>query len=432
MRNNGFKRICALAGALILCLTAAAAARADGFATYGTAQQDISFYVSATGPATVTLTQSGMGLAEKQYVYNTASTASEYVYAQYTVLYKGTQDAYWKQGAAWSAASCTLSFPRADVYTVRVLPTQIQNMPSAQAQWRYSRWITVPAWYVSGVKNCGVYSSYPYSQPVYYTATPRPTATPAPYIYTGVPVTLNFWDENGVFMGAEVQYLTPGTHPVQTSRTFSHYTLIGVSSNTVYVGNNGVANPSVVHLYYRYQPPATVAPKAPTPRPVPVTGNGRKEVRPYLWDTQYKEGTSAKNAKQGKNLPNLYDNNPATTFQWTVWQSEWKDSVPEITAYFNGDTVGAIAIRNGDASSAKNFAKRARGTQWRVRVWTRLGQYQDTVINLSSSYSADYQIKSLNQKYTDVERIELFLVRYKTGSSSTNGLYISDMKFYTE
>ena len=411
--------------ALILCLAAggAAVARADGFATYGTAQSDTSFYVSATGPASVTLTQSGMGLVEKQYIYNTANTATEYAYAQYTVLYKGAQDAYWRQGPGWTGASCTLTFPSADVYLVRVLPLAVSNMQSSQAAWRYSRWITVPAWYVSGVRNCGVYSNYPYAQPVYVTPTPRPTATPVPYVYSMAPVTLNFWDESGVFLGAEVQYMAPGTHSVQTTRTFSHYLLVSKSAETVYVNSRGAANPSVVNLFYRYYSPAT-------PKPQPATG--RREVKPYKWDTQYKEGTSAKNPTRGKLLPNLDDDNKDTTFQWTVWRSEWKDSVPEFTAYFNGETVGAVAFRNGDASSAKNFAKHARAIQWRVRVWNRYGQYQDIVVNLSSNYSADYQVKSLGKKFTDVERVELFLVKYKTGSATPNGIYISDIKFMTE
>ena len=431
MLRSRKKRTVLFIAALVLCLGAGGVlhARADGFATYGTAQNDTSFYVSATGPASVTLRQSGPGLAERQYIYNTANTATEYVYAQYTVLYKGAQETYWRQGPNWTGVSCTLNLPRADVYLVRVLPLAVQNIQSSQALWRYTRWITTPAWYVSGVMNCGVYSTYPYAytQPVYVTPTRRPTPTPSPtpvpYVYSMAPVTLNFWDENGAFLGAEVQYMAPGTHPVQTTRTFSHYVLVSKSAETVYVNYRGEASPNTVNLFYRYRSPAT-------PKPQPDTG--RREVKPYKWDTQYKEGTSTKNATRGKLLPNLYDDNKDTTFQWTVWRSEWKDDIPEFTAYFNGETVGAVAFRNGDASSARNFTKHAHATQWRVRVWNRYGQYQDTVVNLSGVYNADYQIKPLKQKVTDVERVELFLLKYKTGTAAANGIYISDLKFMTE
>ena len=110
MLRSRKKRAMLFIAALVLCLGAGGVlrARADGFATYGTAQNDTSFYVSATGPASVTLRQSGPGLAERQYIYNTANTATEYVYAQYTVLYKGAQETYWRQGPNWTGVSCTL------------------------------------------------------------------------------------------------------------------------------------------------------------------------------------------------------------------------------------------------------------------------------------------------------------------------------------
>ena len=421
MRRKQMKRLAAAVCAAVLCLIGTVSpALADGFATYGNAQGDTTFYVSATGAATITMTQSGMGLAEKQYAYQSSSTASEYVYAQYTVQYKGTQDAYWQQSTYWNGEKYTLNLPRADVYTVRVLPTSIQNIATSQQNWRYTRWITVPAWYVSGVRNCGVYSSYPANaQPVYRTATPRPTSTPVPYGTT--PVTLYFWDVSGFHIESpEVQYLTPGSHPVRTTRTVSQdYTLVGVTANIITVSYAGVANPAAVHLLYRKKAASNTS-----------SITGRKTVTPYYWDTQYKEGTSEKNAKWGKELPNLYDNKRSTTFKWTVWTSEWKDDIPEITAYFNGQTVGAIGIRNGDASSETNYYSRARATQWRVRVWNQWNQYQDTLVDMNDVFSTDYQVVPLSQTYSNVSRIEIFLVRYTKGSTYANGLYISDMLFF--
>lgn len=421
MRRKQMKRLAAAACALLLCLTGVIGpALADGFATYGNAQGITTFYVSSSGSATVILSQSGMGLAEKQYIYQTSSTASEYVYAQYTVQYKGMQDAYWQQAVYWNGEKCTLNLPRADVYTVQVVPTSIQNIATSQQNWRYTRWITVPAWYVSGVRNCGVYSNNPgYAQPVYATATPRPTNTPV--AYSGTPVTLYFWDVSGFQIESpEVQYLTPGSHPVRTSRTVSQdYTLVGITANIINVSYAGVASPAAVHLLYRKRAGSSAS---------AITG--RKTVTPYMWDTQFKEGVSEKNAKWGKELPNLYDNKRSTTFKWTVWSSEKNDDIPEITAYFNGQTVGAIGIRNGDASSEANYYSRARATQWRVRVWNQWNQYQDTLVYMNDVFSTDYQVVPLSQIYTNVSRIEIFLMNYAKGSSYTHGLYISDMLFF--
>lgn len=419
MRKTLVRCACALCAVIIglACLGVYAPARADGYATYGNAQGDTTFFVSATGPATITLTQNGMGLAEKQYIYNSANTATEYMYAQYSVQYKGNKDYYWQQAAVWNSEVCTLNFSRADVYTVRVMPTNIRNITSTQANWRYTRWIATPAWYVSGVRNCSVYSDASYTPISYATATPRPTSTPRPYQTASAPVTLHFWDVSGFEIASpQVQYMTPGAHTVQSPLSFDGYTLVGMTARQVNVSYNGVASPNTVHLLFRKGSGSGVA--------------GRTKVTPYRWDTRFKEGTSQKNAKWGRELPNLYDDNRYTTFKWTVWTSEWNDGIPEITAYFNGDTVGAIGIRNGDAASEDTFRDCARATQWRIRVWNRYGQYQDTVVDMNRNYTADYQVFPLNQAYTNVERVEIFMTRYTKGDRYTNGLYISDMMFF--
>ena len=153
---------------------------------------------------------------------------------------------------------------------------------------------------------------------------------------------------------------------------------------------------------------------------------------PTMWDTRFKPGTSARNASCGEKLPNLYDNDRYTAFSWTVWNSEWKDGIPEITAYFNGDTVGAIGIRNGNTTSSKTFSENARATNWRVRVYTKDGQYEDTDLKMKSSFTADYQVFSLNRTYTDVERVEIFMMYYSTGSQQKNKLTVSDMMFFVQ
>ncbi|MBQ9263261.1 MAG: hypothetical protein IJ189_03515 [Clostridia bacterium] len=433
--TSGVWAACLLLIAL-MAVTHPSVARADTYATYGNANTDTTFYVTSAGSATLTLSQSGMGLVEKQYIYNTANTTNEYAYAQYTVLYKGNQDAYWQQGAYWNEKTCTLNFPRADVYTVRVLPTNVKNMQGSQSGvWRNNRWITVPAWYASGVRNCSVSSVNPKKLP---TATPRPTATPLPTVIA--PLTLIYQDVNGNYMASEVIYLTPGTHTVRPNKIFSNYSLVGNSAYSVNVSAYGAANPSALVFLYQYQPLAVQITSepiiTPTPRPtavpatpVPITGN---VVTPVRWDTQYKPETSSHNPKLINSLANLYDNNPNTCVKWTVWTSEWKDDVPEFTAYFGGNTVGAVAFRNGDASSAKNYKAYARGYRYLVRVYLVGGGYHDTGILLKDSYSTNYQVFALDGVYDNVDRIEIFLNKYKVGGTNKNTVAISDILFYSQ
>ncbi|MBR1585340.1 MAG: hypothetical protein IJ662_07375 [Clostridia bacterium] len=455
MRNitgkwGGLLAVCLLLMGLAV-LSGPAAARADTYATYGNAITDTTFYVTAAGPATVTLSQSGMGLVEKYYIYNNATTSTEYTYAQYTVLYKGNMDVYWQQGAFWNEKTCVLNFYRADEYTVRILPTNVVNMQSSQISvWRNSQWLTVPAWYASGVRNCTISA---YSAQELATATPKPTkkptpkptkkptATPTAEPVITAPVTVIFQDIDGNYMGSDVRYLTPGSHTVKPERTFANYKLVGNAAYSVNVYYNGTASPSSVIFLYQYNPPTPKPTAAPTRKPtatpkptkrptsVPIKG---KIVTPVGWDTQFKPETSSHNPRGIEWIGRLGDNDRSTVFRWTVWTSEWKDDIPEITAYFNGDTVGAIGIRNGNCSSASNYKADARGYNWKVRVWNMNGNHSDTTVTLSDSFSTEYQVVALKKVYKNVDRIEIFLNKYRIGGTNTNSVAISDIRFYTE
>ena len=279
MQSNWIKRI----GALALCLVLLAAdlavfageAKAETYATYGDPLTDTTFFVTTGGLATLTLSQSGMGLAEKQNLYNAGQVTSEYTYAQYMVLYKGNMDAYWQQGAYWDDKTCALNFYRADVYTVRILPIVPQNMqPAASnkltATWRYISWLTKPAWYVSGVKNCAISSVNPQKtvtptpKPTKKpTATPtkKPTATPA----VGYLTILYQTEDGSKVLAQERRRLTPGTHLINANKTIKGYTLINDGDIYVSVSSKGVVSPDQV--IFRYRKNAT-----PKPTATPVVG----------------------------------------------------------------------------------------------------------------------------------------------------------------
>ena len=167
----------------------------------------------------------------------------------------------------------------------------------------------------------------------------------------------------------------------------------------------------------------------------PGPGSNPGAVTPARWDTQFKPGTATasngSNADRVRKLPNLYDENPDTSFFWLVWKSEWKDEVPEITAYFNGDTVSSIGIVNGNAKDAARFAKYARATCYTARVYSTDGTLlSQTSIDLPDSFTRDYRVYSLGGTFGNVDRVELYLVSYKVGNTEQNVIHISEMQFY--
>ena len=260
-----FSRSLVILTAVLLCLSTVAEtlpALADNYATYGTATADTTFYVTSAGVSTLVLSQSGPGWLQKQYVYNTANTTNEQAYAQYTVLYKGTMDAYWQQAAYWNGKTCTLNFYRADVYTVRVLPVAVQSMQTDSTLWRYTQWITVPAWYVSGVQNCAISSTVPQYAPT-PTRTPKPTATPTPKPLKAS-VTVLYRDIDGNYLASDVRSLSVGSHTVKPTRTFPGYTLVGSASYRITVNANGIASEQMVTFWYQLKVVTPTPTKKPT------------------------------------------------------------------------------------------------------------------------------------------------------------------------
>ena len=219
------------------------------------------------------------------------------------------------------------------------------------------------------------------------------------------------------------------TEKVSGSRTIFPPAITGYTTTspaqTVTCQAGGVCSPAQIEFIYSLN----TAPTGGSTNPDVVT--------PTLWDTQFKPGTAT--AKSGdvisnddriKNLPYLYDDNPDTSFFWLVWQSEWKDDIPELTAYFNGDTVSSIGIRNGKATGFSGFAKYARATSLRIVVYDNSGRSYSTSIQLNDYYQRDYRVFSLGGTYQDVNRVEIFLLNYKPGDTEKNYIHISDIQFY--
>ncbi len=156
-------------------------------------------------------------------------------------------------------------------------------------------------------------------------------------------------------------------------------------------------------------------------------------VYPSSWDTQFKPAlSSGMNSEQYLNLNNLSDNNRYTTFWWVIWYSERTDSYPELTAYFNNETVSSIGIRNGHPYQYYEYARLKR---FRVEIYTYGAYAGSTYIYLDDINSGNYQNCSLGRTYSGVTKMDFFLdggtnEGFYAGNTEKYIIYIADMQFY--
>ena len=168
------------------------------------------------------------------------------------------------------------------------------------------------------------------------------------------------------------------------------------------------------------------------PDPVP----SGQVVYPYDWDTEFKPGNpiSQYNTDRYKRLGNVGDDNYSSTYEWLIYSSERGDDIPELTAYFNGDTVSSIGIRNGNLKNVNEYYKYSRASRFTVMIYDYYGKVDSVQINIPDIYTQDYQVFSLGKTYTGVRRIEFWLNEFNYDETNTTAgkylLYIADIQFY--
>ena len=210
----------------------------------------------------------------------------------------------------------------------------------------------------------------------------------------------------------------------------------------VYSDSQGTLDKQQLFLHYRALAPSpTYAPV--TPPTSPPASPGSLIIAPVSWDTQFKPGTATAPDGKGDNanvytrLGNLADNNLATSLSWLVYTSERIDEIPELTAYFNRSTIGAIGIRNGRLTSEADYKRYARLARLRLRVTLDNGAKYEQWIYLPDVFTLDYQVFPLNQVYTGVVSIELFEdggggQGFYVGTDTTAfTIHVSDIRFYS-
>lgn len=256
------------------------------------------------------------------------------------------------------------------------------------------------------------------------------------------------YDANGTQLRSDSKTLSSGQTIYPPNLT--GYTAIS-SGQYVYC-SNGICTPSEVSFYYRRSGggtiitptpvPVTQAPVTPVPvTPVPITpapastitpipasaGADPRGAYPYAWDTQFRDGNSTKNNTRFPYLTSLFDGNPSTSFFWTFWNSECGDAIPEFTAFFNGDTVSTIGLRNGRNS---NYGSYGRIRSLRVVVYDREGRSWSRTFDPADDDS--YHEYSLGATYTNVDRIELWVDKIRAGSNDSYKyeIHVAEIQFF--
>ena len=202
-------------------------------------------------------------------------------------------------------------------------------------------------------------------------------------------------------------------------------------SDKVFVQLNG-GECSPANIVFRYEKNQPAPSPVPKPSPVPV---GRV-VLPTSWDTQFKPETaiSEYNVDRYKRLPNIGDDNAATTYEWLIVAMEREDDIPELTAYFRGNTVSTIGIRNGNLKNEEEYFYYSRATMITVMIYDSYGNVSSQLIEIPDEYSMDYWLFPLDRTYTDVSRIEFWLNDFHFDPDNVRAgkylLYMADIQFY--
>ena len=219
---------------------------------------------------------------------------------------------------------------------------------------------------------------------------------------------------------SRTETLSTGTHTVYAGSTPSGYTPVGSTSATVTVTSTGAVSPSVVTFEYKRN--GSVDPITPPP-----SAGGR--VYPSSWDTQFKPGTS-KSERSISTLPRIEDDSLYTSFYYTMWSSEKSDDIPELTAFFNGQTVSSIGIVPGDVTSESSYYNKAKPCNATVVVTCDQGRVTKD-ITIRVGYTTKEQTFSLGT-CTGVTRIDIFFRGVNIGQDGDTKyeVHVSELHFY--
>ncbi len=299
-----------------------------------------------------------------------------------------------------------------------------------------------------------------YGQPSTYTVTFY-YAKEAQQVQSPGAVSVNCYDENGKLLRSYTETVV-SSRPVIPRYIEGYYT----TSNNVFVTYSyGSCSPYSLNFFYKAYPsggnptpvPGPTAPPVPpaptqnpNPNPNPNPGddsayrytNNRASTdriaQPSQWSTQFNPLTAGGTDKYNDNcyqkLGNLSDGDYRTSFSWLIWERDNKDSIPELTAYFNGETISAIGIRNGCQQSSYEYGQYARFRTMKIDLYDADGRKYSTEISIADSYSTDFQYFALGASYTNIVRADLWVTGFRSNREADlnhrNYVHVSGIEFY--
>ena len=251
------------------------------------------------------------------------------------------------------------------------------------------------------------------------------------FYYTEVPavmatITVQKRDVDSLdILSSTTQTLRAGTHAIQAGSAPSGYRLYSQSTVSVTVYPDGTVSQSTVTFDYK-----RISPPTPTDPSIPVG----PQVHPTSWDTQFKPGTSgSSNENRYINLPNLYDNNINTSFNYIYWSGEVKDDIPELTVLFEGfggNQISAFGLIAGKVTSSSQFERNSMPTEFMLRIYSDEG-VSDRTVSLNRGYSQNMRTYSLGHVYHNVTKIEIFITHIRKGQGDNQyNVHLTELAFF--
>ena len=481
--DRQFVVIAIIAIALALCALIVPA-RADNYATNGNGKDTTTFFVESYGNAKIKFSQTEGLCHELSYTHLIDGIqGDEDEWGMYHIQVQTPNGGAYTEDWAYTfnGGNYTLSLGGAGIYKITVVPYSGYEITNTWTLDQFISWTRYPQWWIDDYKNCRVMSNITasvYVQQVdqdtkavlssrsvslnYGSNTVSAGNTPSGYTLTSsssvsvsvdqngrasmntvtfyyrrnaptsATVTVYCYDEYGSYLNSYNETVSSGK--TISPRSISGYTATSGSTYVSFNSSTGTCSPSSVTFYYRKN--STTGRTTTTTTTTTTTSNSGyssptgRIVTPYSWDTQNKPGYTQSSKDLYGTLSNLYDDNSRTNYWWTIWKAERQDDIPELTAYFSGDTVSSICIRNGKLGDFRRFARLA---SFRIVIYHN-GGTSTTYVYLPDEENYDYQTLSLGGTYSGVSRIEMYLngganEGYYKGSYEPYYIYITDIQF---
>ena len=105
-----------------------------------------------------------------------------------------------------------------------------------------------------------------------------------------------------------------------------------------------------------------------------------------------------------------------------------------MTAYFNGETIRSIGIRNGYQASSYEYDLYAKARNMTLDIYDSAGTRHTVEISIPEGYSTDYTFISLGGTFQNVVRIDFWVSSIRANSAADIDhkyvVQVSDIQFY--